>query len=376
MTIQSNKLYTNLLFSSLRIALLGGKIDESIYKALNENEWQQFYRLSAKHGVLAIIYDVISKLPADAQPPRRLKLQWALSTDAIINRSRKQEEIINSLAALMDSISVPFAVLKGISFASYYPNPLLRECGDCDAYMFGEHAKAEKFLQSKGINLQKEDYKHSHFTYKGLLVENHRYCTKVREGNKALRYEYEMYRYLYDENKRRYISEDSKIILPCDEFNILMYLRHASVHFLTEGLTLRHLCDWYMILYKSANVVDWNELRVALSIQKLERFAYVLTKAADKAFGSDFHYLFSNRCSAWVVDKVLNDLIYGFKPLYSTASSGFMERVGIVKYSITHAWKYHHVMQTSVLLFITNSLYGILLNKQFFKYERNRPRRW
>lgn len=360
---KSKKLYTNLLFSSLRSALLGSEIDVPNYQVLKEDEWQQFYLLSVKHGVLAIVYDVLSKLPIEAQPPRKLKLQWALSAETIINRSRKQEDTIKSLAALVGSINVPFMVLKGISFASYYPNPLLRECGDCDAYMFGEHIKAEKFLQSQGVYLQKEDYKHSHFTYKGLLVENHRYCTKVREGSKAIRYEQEMYRYLYDKSKRRYISEDSKIILPCDEFNILMYLRHASVHFLTEGLTLRHLCDWYMILYKAADAVDWDELRAVLSIQKLERFAYVLTKVADKAFGSDFHYLFGNRCSAWVVDKVLDDLIYGFKPLYSTASSGLMVRVGIVRYSIIHAWKYHHVMHTSVLLFIVNSLYGILFKK-------------
>lgn len=361
---KSKELYTNLLFSSLRSALLGDKIDVSIYHVLKENEWQQFYSLSVKHGVLAIVYEVLSKLPIEAQPPRKLKLQWALSAERIINRSRKQHGTIKSLAELMDGINVPFTVLKGISFASYYPKPLMRECGDCDAYMFGEHIKGEKFLKSKGINLQKEDYKHSHFTYNGLLVENHRYCTKVREGSKAIRYEQEMYRYLYDKTKRRYISEDSKIILPCDEFNILMYLRHASVHFLTEGLTLRHLCDWYMILYKVADVVDWNELKVALSIQKLERFAYVLTKVADKAFGSDFHFLFGNRCSDWVVDKVLDDLIYGFKPLYSTASSGLMERVGIVKYSITHAWKYHYVMNKSVVVSILNSLYGIFFKKQ------------
>ena len=367
MNRQSKILYTNILFSSLHSALLGGKIDVSSYKALEDDEWRQFYRLSAKHGVLAVVYDVISKLPTEAQPPRRLKLQWALSAETIINRSRKQRETVESLAVLMDSINVPFAVLKGISFASYYPNPLLRECGDCDAYMFGEHIKGEKFLQLKGINLQKEDYKHSHFIYKGLQVENHRYCTKVREGGKAVRYEQEMNRYLYDKNKRRYISEESKIILPCDEFNILMYLRHASVHFLTEGLTLRHLCDWYMILYKAADNVDWNELRAVLSIQKLERFAYVLTKVADKYFGMDFHRLFDDSCNDWLVDKVLDDLIYGLKPLYSTASSGLMERVGIVKYSIAHAWKYHHIMHTSVLLYIANSLYGILFKRQMMQ---------
>ncbi|MBP3643950.1 MAG: nucleotidyltransferase family protein [Alistipes sp.] len=360
---KSKELYTNLLFVTLRSALLEGEVDVSNYKVLKEHEWQQFYALSAKHGVLAIVYEVLSKLPSDAHPPRKLKLQWALRTETIINRSRRQEATIKSLASLMDNINVQFTVLKGISFASYYPNPLLRECGDCDAYMFGEHIRAEKFLQSQGINLQKEDYKHSHFRYKGLLIENHRYCTKVRDGKKAVIYEQEMCRYLNDKSRRRYISEDSKILLPCDEFNILMFLRHASVHFLTEGLTLRHLCDWFMILNKAVNNVNWNELKVVLSMQKLERFAYVLTTVADKAFGSDFHYLFGNRCNSWVVDKVIDDLIYGFKPLYSTASSGLMERIGIVKYSITHAWKYHHVMQTSVLLCITSSLYGILLKK-------------
>lgn len=360
---KSKKLYTNLLFSSLRGALLGGEVDVSIYQALKEDEWQQFYALSAKHGVLAIIYDVISQLPTDAQPPRRLKLQWALSAETIINRARKQQETINSLAALMDSISVPFAVLKGISFASYYPNPLLRECGDCDAYMFGEHTKAEKFLQSKGINLQKEDYKHSHFTYKGLLVENHRYCTKVREGRKALRYEQEMYRYLYDKNKRRYISEDSKIILPCDEFNILMYLRHTSVHFLTEGITLRHLCDWYMILNKAAGRVDWGVLMDVLAVQKLGKFATTLTILADRYLGGNFHTLFNVNCSEWLERKVLDDILFGFKPLYSTVSSGMMERVGIVKYSLLHAWKYHHIMHKSVIWSILNSLYGIVFKR-------------
>lgn len=364
MTTQSKKLYTNLLFSSLRIALLGGKIDESNYKALNESEWQQFYQLSAKHGVLAIIYDVISKLPADAQPPRRLKLQWALSADAIIHRSRKQEEIVNSLAALMDSISVPFAVLKGISFASYYPNPLLRECGDCDAYMFGEHGRAEEFLKSLGVHILKEDYKHSHFIYRGLFVENHRFCSKVREGNKAIRYEQAMHRYLYDESKQRYFSGESKIILPCDEFNILMYLRHSSVHFLTEGLTLRHLCDWCMILNKASGQIDWNELVGVMSLLKLEKFAFILTRIVDRYFGQNYQFnMLGLNCDIKLEDRVLDDMLYGMEPLYSTAKSGMKERLGIVKYSITHVWKYHKVMNKSVIAYVLNSLNGILFKK-------------
>ena len=361
---QRKNIYTDLLFSSLRSALFNEEIEVDKFMSLTEDEWQCFYSLVVNHGVCGMVYDIILKLPAEALPARKLKLQWALSYEAITARSHKQMGTIDLLASQMDSIDVKLAVLKGISFAAYYPNPLLRECGDCDAYMFGEHGRAEEFLKSLGVHILKEDYKHSHFIYRGLFVENHRFCSKVREGNKAIRYEQAMHRYLYDESKQRYFSGESKIILPCDEFNILMYLRHSSVHFLTEGLTLRHLCDWCMILNKASGQVDWNELVGVMSLLKLEKFAFILTRIVDRYFGQNYQFnMLGLNCDIKLEDRVLDDMLYGLEPLYSTAKSGMKERWGIVKYSITHVWKYHKVMNKSVIAYVLNSLNGILFKK-------------
>lgn len=35
---------------------------------------------------------------------------------------------------------------------------------------------------------------------------------------------------------------------PPDLFNALFLTKHAQGHFLTEGIPLRHLCDWAILL--------------------------------------------------------------------------------------------------------------------------------
>lgn len=54
---------SNTLFSVLKIALWREPLNVDVFNSFSEDEWQQFYKLSAQQGVLAIIYDVVSGFP-------------------------------------------------------------------------------------------------------------------------------------------------------------------------------------------------------------------------------------------------------------------------------------------------------------------------
>lgn len=357
-----------ILFSALRSGLFGGEIEAERFQNLTAEEWQQLFRMAAQQGVVAIVYDVVAQLPRESHPPRSTNIQWALSAEAIEARSRKQLRVVSDLADQMKDIDVRMTVLKGISFSTYYPKPLLRECGDCDCYMFGEHLRAEAYLSSQKVDVDAGDYKHSHFKYKGVLFENHKFFTKIRDGKKAVEYELQMRKCLYGEGGSMHLSVGSNILIPCDEFNILMYLRHASVHFLTEGLTLRHLCDWALILQKSYTTVNWERINSVITPLKLHRFASILTSVANSYFGLSMNIaVFGYMANDNLINKVGEDLLFGHKPLYSKASSSWQERFGIVWYALTHSWKYHKIMRECVVFSIIKSLYNIIRNKRTLK---------
>ena len=81
MDVNHNKLI-NTLISLLYSAL---KVDEHTTNSYNltSAEWDSLYKLATTQGILAIVYEAVSQLPKEQQPPRHLKLQWALGTEKI-----------------------------------------------------------------------------------------------------------------------------------------------------------------------------------------------------------------------------------------------------------------------------------------------------
>ena len=131
------------IFKALIASLQANSVCDCNYSFLNnfsKTEWQSLYQLSARQGVLAIVWSAIGKLANEGKltpeqmPDKALKLQWALSAEKIKNRYNKQRQLAEKLADAFAEEGIDTYVLKGLAISGYYPIPEYRECGDLDCY--------------------------------------------------------------------------------------------------------------------------------------------------------------------------------------------------------------------------------------------------
>lgn len=86
---------------TLLLALLRPTITPSILQPnilnLSEEDWTRLFTLAAQHGVTALLFDTILRLPEQQQPSRALKIRWALSSEAIEKRHAQQTRAAHEL---------------------------------------------------------------------------------------------------------------------------------------------------------------------------------------------------------------------------------------------------------------------------------------
>ena len=82
-------------------------------------------------------------------------------------------------------------VLKGLALASYYPDFSKREFGDLDCYLIkNENTVANEgdlLAKRLGWNVEEAGYKHSHISYKELLIENHHFLTNFNQTKQGIK---------------------------------------------------------------------------------------------------------------------------------------------------------------------------------------------
>ena len=151
-------------------ALFDTRCDAASVAAWDRADWEALFRLAARQGVLAVVYDAVSLLPKENRPPRNLNLQWALSVENIENRYCMQLANGAELAGLWTAAGFRPVVLKGFAVSRYYPVPEHRECGDFDCFLGQDRELGDSIAVGAGAVLEESGYKHAHILDKGLMV--------------------------------------------------------------------------------------------------------------------------------------------------------------------------------------------------------------
>ena len=351
---------SQLLFATLRGALFGAEVQTEAYGALSEEQWLQFYRLSAKQGILAIVYDVLSRLPAECQPPRNIKLQWALGAEAIENRYEMQRKTSALLARLFAEHDIKTVVMKGLAIGTYYPNPAHRECGDLDCFLGEGYELGNQICEQIGAKVSRDYYKDATIKYRGLLVENHRFFLPIRGSRKVKALE----RHLREVVLRGRTSfvPDTQLIVPSADFNALFLTMHGLNHFLSEGIKLRHILDWALLLKAEQDNINWTEFYYWADKMRMTRFADALTAISVEHFGLEITNPAIHTTSPYA-ERILHDTLYNSEGLFNKGYSAWKGRLMLVKNKLAFGWKYHKIAQSSVLVELLKNVYGFLFEK-------------
>lgn len=309
------------------------------YSSLPDNvDWEAVVDLAAKHGVGALTLDGLNALyqsgyiEKEQIPSAKLRAQWGgLQQYAELNYNR-QQSALHELDKFLEGKTLKALVFKGISLSHYFPITKHRECCDIDMYAMNDgYDELEACLLRDGGVVDHHDAKHASIQYKNAWVELHHYFLSSFVSPKLKRMNALLETLILDSEV---LSGYNNIYRPSKEFDIVFVLIHAANHYKTEGIALRHILDWVLVL--KCNDYVWPKEK--LKEMGLLNFASVLLRIARENMGFDIPEDMC-QCDANDYKRVLDDILY---PQYESQQNTSKANLLLCKYKrfTSRKWTY------------------------------------
>lgn len=245
----------------IRAGLWNSPINNDLFSG--STDWESILRMAKIQTISGIVFDGITKLPPECQPPNTIMRQLYHT----VIRIEQSHELLNqqlvNITATLQSDGIDSILLKGQGAAQNYPNPVRRQCGDIDLYIGNEnYTKACESLKKWGINpvIELASYKHFHFKWNGVSFEFHRIAERLYNPQNDKKFQIWTSLHLYGDKLRTWKINETNISLPPVNFDALYIFNHLYRHFISGGIGVRQLCDWTLYLHTFNHQINRQEL--------------------------------------------------------------------------------------------------------------------
>ena len=257
--------------------------ESSFEKDLTPKEWDYLFTMARQQTLLGVLNDGIHRLPAQQQPPEALLSRWDSLTGKIAEIHARHIRHERELGEILNRIGLHGCILKGTGLASLYPSPCRRQCGDIDVWVQGSRKAIIKAL-SKEFNIHDVIYQECKVDiFDDTVVEVHFHPAKLFNpfSNARLQHWCE---------KHSPVSGDAVLTYPDAAFNAVYCMAHMHRHYLSGGLGLRQMMDYYYVLRELPAAGRWPAMRT-LKRLGMGRFAAATMMALQFNFGLEDEYL-------------------------------------------------------------------------------------
>ena len=247
-----------LFFELLQIAIGNRK---ELTRQLSCDEWASMYSECEKHALLGIAFAGVEKLPKEQYPPFDVLAEWVHDAQVTKERNEKMNAECETLARQLENDGLWSCILKGQSNLVNYPEHLRegRTAGDIDVWCApiskqdkGERKVIEYALSRARIaNQPVPEVRYHHVELERVYpvdVEIHHrpsfMCSPLR--NIRLR---NWCRKFEGINETASFN-GHEFPVPAVSFNAVYQLVHIYRHLFDEGIGLRQILDYYMVLRK------------------------------------------------------------------------------------------------------------------------------
>ena len=330
-------------------------LDTSEFATLTNEEWTAIKEMAIKQGVSAIVLDGINQMPLSKYNLSvEKKLEWIGETLQTELRNRQQMTVMEDLAAKWKVNGCRVMIMKGQASGTMYPKPEHRSPGDVDCYLFENYALGNDIARVAGAKVDESWYKHSVINYKGETFENHQYFVHTRDGKRGKRLEKELEDVLvscfkiHDSGQTSCIDKLTKsTVLPPVQWTAMFLTYHACAHFISEGLRLKQILDWAMLLNVHQKDVDWEVFYEFCDRNHLKRFADAMTAIAVKYLGIKIT-ISKIVCESPFADKIMQSALYDEDYVFGSGKGNWYNRFHLIRNMFYYRWKYEEIYQTSV----------------------------
>lgn len=274
----------NSLFFSL-LQLGAGLTDRIELPVMNQSLWASVFSMAQKQAVAGIMLDAVNALPKDTEKPHRDMLLKLLSMGIEIE---KKNRMVNHEARkwceFFREKRLKPVLLKGQGLACLYPNPLHRTPGDIDMWVIGDEKEVRK-LAMEELGAEDVTYHHIGVHSAGkteLEIHTRPSWMYSYPKNKSLQ---KMFLSWQEKFMEAELPDEGRISVPTDEMNRVYLLIHMFRHVFSEGIGLRQMMDYAMLLRKGATDEEKALFCTQVKELNLYGFAGAVMYVMKKVFG-------------------------------------------------------------------------------------------
>lgn len=286
----------NLFFELIQVSI-GTRI--CLSHTPSADDWGKLYAMAKKQSLVGVYFAGIQRLQKQRQePPEMLYLTWM----GMAAKIQQWNEVVNKqcveLQAKLFADGYKNFIMKGQCVATLYGEHLsgLRQSGDIDVYLEGGLDKVLAYARTFGEVKKVNELEMSvpvfpdtevEFHYRPFIMRNPFKNAKLQAFFKSC--EEKNFANTLNLSNSSNNSEPITIVAPTIVFNLVHQLVHTYHHFITEGVGLRQLMDYYFVVLAADKEVQ--RFQIVSEVQRvvnelgLNRFASALMWVLMHVFG-------------------------------------------------------------------------------------------
>ena len=234
---------------------LGSKEDMS--RVIAYMNWHELYSFASKQALLGLCFEGIERLGKEypeelKQNPigRELLMTWMGKAQQIRRQNMKVNAVASKLFSMLREDGLRCCILKGQGNALMYPNPYSRTPGDIDVWIDASRERIMEYAQKKfelgdDIRLQ-----HLETSLDGVPVELHFFPCSMNNPIYHARLQ-KWFRMNVDLQCSHIVGLPDgagDIAIPTTAFNVIYQLTHLYHHFFDEGIGMRQIIDYFLVV--------------------------------------------------------------------------------------------------------------------------------
>ena len=242
------------IFLFLRYCL-EDKVDLSM--VVSNMDWRQLYSFATKQTIIGICFDGIRRLSEEYPEElkknpieRDLLMTWMGVSQQIRRQNMKVNGVAAKLYSMLREDGLRCCILKGQGNTLMYPNAYSRNPGDIDVWV---NASREQITEYAKKHFELGDdirYQHIETSVDGVPVELHFFpCTMNNPiYNARLQKWFKRNADLQCSNVVSLPDGIGEIAIPTTAFNVVYQLTHLYHHFFDEGIGMRQIIDYFLVV--------------------------------------------------------------------------------------------------------------------------------
>ena len=219
--------------------------------------WHELYSFASKQTLLGLCFDGIERLGEEYPEELRLNpigrellMTWMGKAQQIRRQNMKVNAVAGKLFAMLRVDGMRCCFLKGQGNALMYSNPYSRTPGDIDVWIDASRERIMEYAQKKfelgdDIRLQ-----HLETSLDGVSVELHFFPCSMNNP-------------IYHARLQKWFRRNANlqcshivglpdgtgdIAIPTTAFNVIYQLTHLYHHFFDEGIGMRQIIDYFLVV--------------------------------------------------------------------------------------------------------------------------------